>query len=68
MSILNPGDMALIGYASDTAGKSFAFVLLRDVDAATTLNFTDNGWLTAGGFRTGEGVVSWSAPVDGATG
>jgi len=66
MSILNPGDLALIGYSSDTAGKSFAFVLLRDVDAATTINFTDNGWLSAGGFRAGEGLVSWSSPVGGA--
>ena len=67
MTTLAAGDLALIGYSSDTAGKSFAFVLLKDVDATTTVNFTDNGWLAAGGFRAGEGVVSWSAPAGGAT-
>src|SRR5258707_11596708 len=67
MTTLTPGDLALIGYSSDTGGKSFAFVLLKDVDATTTVNFTDNGWLAAGGFRAGEGVVSWSAPAGGAT-
>jgi VCBS repeat-containing protein len=67
MTTLASGDVALIGYSSDTAGKSFAFVLLKDVDATTTVNFTDNGWLAAGGFRAGEGVLSWSAPAGGAT-
>lgn len=67
MTVLNPGDLALIGYSSDTGGKSFAFVLLRDVDASTAISFTDNGWLAAGGFRSGEGVVSWTAPAGGAT-
>ncbi|MBI1197191.1 MAG: hypothetical protein GC203_04945, partial [Phenylobacterium sp.] len=67
MTTLSPGDLALIGYAADTGGKSFAFVLLRDVDASTTINFTDSGWLAAGGFRAGEGTVSWTAPAEGAT-
>jgi len=66
MTTLNLGDLALIGYSSDTAGKSFAFVLLRDVDGSTSINFTDNGWLAAGGFRSGEGVVTWNAPAGGA--
>ncbi|HKY74585.1 MAG TPA: Calx-beta domain-containing protein, partial [Acidimicrobiia bacterium] len=66
MTDLTPGDLALIGYSSDTGGKSFAFVLLRDVDASTTINFTDNGWLAAGGFRGGEGIVTWTAPAGGA--
>jgi hypothetical protein len=66
MTTLAAGDLALIGYSSDTAGKSFAFVLLKDVDATTTVNFTDDGWLAAGGFRAGEGVLSWTAPASGA--
>ena len=34
---------------------------LRDVEAGTTVNFTDNGWLAAGGFRAGEGTVTYTA-------
>jgi predicted extracellular nuclease len=64
---LTAGDVALIGYSSDTAGKSFAFVLLTDVDAGTAINFTDDGWFAAGGFRSGEGEVTYTAPAGGAT-
>ena len=67
MTTLATGDIALIGYSSDTGGKSFAFVLLRDVDASTAINFTDNGWLAAGGFRANEGTATWTAPAGGAT-
>ncbi len=60
------GDIALIGFSADTAGKSFSFVLLRAVEAGTTISFTDNGWLAAGGFRSGEGVSTYTAPAEGA--
>jgi VCBS repeat-containing protein len=63
---LTVGDLALIGFSADTAGKSFSFVLLQAVEAGTTINFTDNGWLAAGGFRTGEGVYTYTAPTGGA--
>jgi VCBS repeat-containing protein len=63
---LTAGDIALIGYSADTGGKSFSFVLLQAVEAGTTISFTDNGWLAAGGFRTGEGVVTYTAPAGGA--
>lgn len=63
---LTVGDLALIGFSADTAGKSFSFVLLQAVEAGTTISFTDNGWLAAGGFRTGEGVVTYTAPAGGA--
>jgi hypothetical protein len=56
MTTLTVGDLALIGYSADTAGKSFSFVLLQAVDAGTVISFTDNGWLAAGGFRAGEGT------------
>jgi hypothetical protein len=61
MTTLTVGDLALIGYSADTAGKSFSFVLLQAVDAGTTISFTDDGWLAAGGFRTGEGVYTYTA-------
>ena len=51
-TVLSPGDIAIVHYSSDTP-DSFAFVFLRDVEAGTTVNFTDNGWLAAGGFRSG---------------
>jgi VCBS repeat-containing protein len=64
---LAAGDIALIGYSSDTAGKSFAFVLLKDLEPGTVIFFTDNGWLSTGGFRSGEGVVSYTVPAGGVT-
>ncbi|MBO9559561.1 MAG: tandem-95 repeat protein [Caulobacter sp.] len=66
MTTLSVGDLALIGYSADTGGKSFSFVLLQAIDAGTVINFTDNGWLAAGGFRSGEGVFTYTAPAGGA--
>jgi uncharacterized protein len=64
---LGLGDIALVGAGSDTGVKSLAFVVLVDVNEGTVINFTDNGWLAAGGFRTGEGVVSYTVPAGGLT-
>jgi hypothetical protein len=63
----NIGDIAIIHYNSDGT-DSFSFVFLRPVAAGTTINFTDNGWLAAGGFRTGEGTVTYTAATDIAAG
>jgi hypothetical protein len=54
------GDIAIVRYTSDDP-DAFSFVFLRDVEAGTTVNFTDNGWLAAGGFRPGEGTVAYTA-------
>ena len=40
---------------------AFSFVFLRDVEAGTVVNFTDNGWLASGGFRSGENTVTYTA-------
>src|SRR4051812_47991277 len=61
-TVLLPGDIAILQYTSSNP-ESFAFVFLRDVDAGTTINFTDNGWLAGGGFRSGEGTTSYTAPT-----
>ena len=61
------GDIALVGVGADTGVKSLAFVVLVNVEAGTVINFTDNGWLAAGGFRAGEGVVSYTVPAGGLT-
>jgi predicted extracellular nuclease/2',3'-cyclic-nucleotide 2'-phosphodiesterase (5'-nucleotidase family) len=60
---LNLGDIAIVGYGADTSVKSFAFVVLTDVASDEVVNFTDNGWLSAGGFRSGEGTVTSTIPA-----
>ncbi|MCB0643507.1 MAG: thrombospondin type 3 repeat-containing protein [Phaeodactylibacter sp.] len=62
-TILGLGDLAFVSYESD-GNDVWAFVLLKDVTATTTVNFTDNGWLAAGGFRPGEGTLVWEATTD----
>ena len=59
-TILSVGDIAIVHYNSET--DAFTFVFLRDVEAGTIVNFTDNGWLAAGGFRPGEDTVTYTAP------
>src|SRR5262245_11545415 len=60
-TVLTVGDIAVVQYNSGTT-DTFTFVFLRDVEVGTTVNFTDNGWLAAGGFRPGEGTVTYTAP------
>jgi hypothetical protein len=57
---LAPGDIALIGINSDDPDE-FAFVPFVDLPTGTVISFTDQGWLAAGGFRTGEGTLTWTA-------
>ncbi|MGB3545438.1 MAG: HYR domain-containing protein, partial [Saprospiraceae bacterium] len=54
---LGLGDVAITGYQGDNPDL-FSFLLLADVDAGTTISFTDNGWLSTGGFSTGEGILT----------
>ena len=61
---LAAGDIAIISMNADT-NKTFAFVSLVDIPAGEVIKFTDNGWLSAGGFRTGEGILTWTAPAGG---
>ncbi len=58
---LNAGDIAFSGYTSSTANSDFSFVLLRNIGPGTVINFTDNGWLSANVFRTGETTVTWTS-------
>ena len=59
-TVLSVGDIAIVQYNSSTT-NSFTFVFTRDVEAGTSVNFTDNGWLAAGGFRPGEDTVTYTA-------
>lgn len=59
---LSAGDIAFIGMNHD-GNDDYAFILLKDVDAATTINFTDCGW-TGSSFNCGAGDANgwtWTA-------
>ncbi|MEQ9298502.1 MAG: choice-of-anchor D domain-containing protein [Cyclobacteriaceae bacterium] len=59
---LTVGDIAFVGYISDnTPGDEFYFMLLKDVDASTTITFTDNGWQSSNSFRSGEQTLTWTS-------
>ncbi|WP_271254232.1 esterase-like activity of phytase family protein [Pseudanabaena sp. Chao 1811] len=60
-SILGSGDVAFLSLIADNP-DTFSFVLLKDIEAGTIINVTDNGWLSSGSFRTGEGVLQYVAP------
>lgn len=65
---LTQGDIAFIGYSSETA-DSFTFIITRTggIASGTVINFTDNGWLgsvncgSANHFNTLETVYTWTA-------
>ena len=44
-----------------TDPDEFAFVPLVDLTLGTVIKFTDNGWYAAGGFRSNEGIVTYTA-------
>lgn len=60
-STLSAGDVVLLGVNCDNP-DDFAFLFLVDVEAGTVIKFTDNGWLAVGGFRSGEGVQTYTTP------
>ncbi|SNR39231.1 SprB repeat-containing protein, partial [Maribacter sedimenticola] len=65
---LTAGDIAFLGVNTDgvtDADDSFAFVLLKDVEANTTITFTDRGWNDGTGFveplAIGDGELIWTS-------
>lgn len=56
---LLPGDIAIIGYQSDGGDGDIQFVTLYDMPA-TSIQFTDKGWLSSNVFRSGEGTLTWT--------
>ncbi|MEW4923179.1 T9SS sorting signal type C domain-containing protein [Algibacter sp. 2305UL17-15] len=64
---LAAGDIVVTGFNSDNnltppnMGEHFSFVLLVDVEASTVVKFTDKAWLSTNTFRTGEGILTWTA-------
>ncbi|WP_289024613.1 HYR domain-containing protein, partial [uncultured Salegentibacter sp.] len=72
-TVLGPGDLAFIGTNSDGATydqDTFAFVLLKDIDAATQIKFTDRGWNDASGFfdTPGDSQFTWTSGIDRSVG
>jgi hypothetical protein len=54
------GDIAFVGYNTDGGTDAFAFVLLKDINAGTSVRFTDKEW-TGTAFNTGESDLLWTA-------
>ncbi len=61
---LSAGDILIIGF-NCTDPDEFAFVPLVNLAGSTVISFTDNGWLSSGSIRSGEGTLTWTAPVGG---
>lgn len=66
-TVLYPGDIAILGVATDMGGcgfpaesDEFSFVCFRDITSGTSIDFTDNGWETAsaGLWGDGEGTLN----------
>ena len=70
-TVLLPGDVIVTGLNSSPTPNvpddrdSFSFAPLVDLAAGTQIQFTDNGWLAAGGFRDKEGTITYTAPAGG---
>jgi endonuclease I len=62
ISILQPGDIAVIEVGTTDPDK-LSFVTLRQLNAYTTISFTDNGFISSAAVRTGEGFLTYTAPA-----
>lgn len=56
---LSAGDIAILQYNAD--GNTTKFITFKNLEAGTTIHFTDNGWTSLGSFRSGEGIDTWVA-------
>jgi len=63
---LNKGDIAFIAVNSDGSEDDFSFLLMRDIDSGTSINFTDNGWTSAGNFNSEytESHITWTSDIE----
>ena len=63
---LSAGDIAFTGYNATVYGNNFSFVLLKNISAGTSINFTDIGWnnTTLSLVSTGtDAVFTWTSSV-----
>jgi uncharacterized protein len=61
---ISAGDISIIGYNASNQDE-FRIVFLAGADAGDTLIFTDGGWLNTGGFRSGEGNLTYTVQAGG---
>lgn len=61
---LSPGDIAITYYQSDNDDVA-GFVATTTIPGGTEILITDNGWLSSGAFRGGEGIVQFTVPAAG---
>ncbi len=61
---LSPGDVSIIGFRSDD-NDGLSFVTWVEIEAGTTLYFTDSGFFDDGTLRASEKVMSWTVPSGG---
>ncbi|MCW3786697.1 T9SS type A sorting domain-containing protein [Plebeiibacterium sediminum] len=63
---LQTGDVAFVAINSDGNTDDFSFILLKDIDVNTSINFTDNGWTSSGAFNNiyPESHIQWLATED----
>jgi hypothetical protein len=57
---LTAGDIAIIEMNADGT-DNFAFLVLKDISSSTSVYITDNGWKSDNTWRTGEGILTWTA-------
>lgn len=62
ISGLQPGDIAIIE-VSTTDPDKISFITFKQLNAFTTINFTDNGYTGTNTVRTGEGFLTYTAPT-----
>ncbi|MBN8589620.1 MAG: T9SS type A sorting domain-containing protein [Rhodothermia bacterium] len=58
---LAAGQLVVLGFNMDDPDQ-VSFMPLVDIAAGTVIKFTDNGWTSAGAFRTAEGIITYTAP------
>lgn len=62
--ILAAGDIAILGFQSDSPDK-FAFIALTNILGGTEIKFTDNGWTVDNNLSSNEGTLTWIVPSAG---
>ncbi|MCW3807560.1 T9SS type A sorting domain-containing protein [Plebeiibacterium marinum] len=63
---LQAGDIAFVAINSDGDTDDFSFLLLKNIESNTSVNFTDNGWTAFGSFNNTytESHITWYTPSE----
>jgi|SRR6478735_1482232 len=61
---LTPGDVIITGMNCKDPDQ-FCFLITRPINGNEVIYFTDCGWNTPGGFRPGEGLITYTVPASG---